>query len=110
MIPRKFKYEKSFFYLDYFHLGSWNMTSEIPRDKIKAALIVKNTSSKPMMEIDLDSDENSAVMDTIKNADYLRMLMDFVPRTITIAFEETFEGTTPVTFPFIKRKKKPFQE
>ncbi len=105
MIPRKFKYEKSFFYLDYFHLGSWNMTSEIPRDKIKAALIVKNTSSKPMMEIDLDTDEDTTVIDTIKNADYLRMLMDFVPRTITIAFEETFEGTSPVTFPFIKKEK-----
>ena len=44
-------------------------------------------------------------MDTIKNADYLRMLMDFVPRTITIAFEETFEGTTQLTFPFIKKEK-----
>ena len=106
MIPRKFKYEKSFFYLDYFHLGSWNMTSEIPRDKIKAALVVKNTSSKPMMEIDLDdADADTTVIDTIKNADYLRMLMEFVPRTITIAFEETFEGTTPVTFPFIKKEK-----
>ena len=102
MIPRKFKYEKSFFYLDYFHLGSWNMTCEIPREKIKAALIVKNTSSKPMMEIEVDADEDTTVMDTIKNADYLRMLMDFVPRTITIAFEETFEGTTQLTFPFIK--------
>lgn len=105
MIPRKFKYEKSFFYLDYFHYGSWNMTSEIPREKIKAALIVKNTSSKPMMEIDVDHGEDTSVIDTIKNGDYLKTLMDFVPRTITIAFEETFEGTTPVTFPFIKKEK-----
>ena len=81
MIPRKLKYEKSFFYLDYFHFGSWNMTSEIPREKIKAALIVKNTSSKPMMEIDLDPEADNSVINTIKNGDYLRTLMEFVPRT-----------------------------
>ena len=32
-------------------------------------------------------------------------LMNFVPKTITIAFEETFEGTTPLVFPFIKKEK-----
>jgi hypothetical protein len=31
--------------------------------------------------------------------------MHFVPKTITIAFEETFEGTTPIAFPFIKKEK-----
>jgi hypothetical protein len=81
------------------------MTNEIPKDKIKAALIVKNTSSKPMMEIDLEEGEESTVIDTIKNGAYLKTLMEFVPRTITIAFEETFEGTSPVTFPFIKKEK-----
>lgn len=105
LIPRKLKYEKSVFYLDYFHLGSWNMTSEIPKDKIQAALIVKNTSSKPMMEIEMGDEEDSAIIDTIKNRQYLKTLMEFVPRTITIAFEETFEGTTQVTFPFIKKEK-----
>lgn len=105
LMPRKLKYEKSVFYLDYFHLGSWNMTSEIPKEKIKAALIVKNTSTKPMMEIDVENDADSTFIDTIKNADYLKMLMSFVPRTITIAFEENFEGTTPVNFAFIKKEK-----
>jgi hypothetical protein len=108
LIPRKLKYEKSVFYLDYFHLGSWNLTSEIPRDKIQAALIVKNTSSKPMMEIEVHDAEDetaAAVIDTIKNGDYLKTLMEFVPRTITIAFEETFDGTTQVNFPFIKKEK-----
>lgn len=104
LIPRKLKYEKSVFYLDYFHLGSWNMTSEIPKDKIQAALIVKNTSSKPMMELDMEDPEDS-VPDTIKNGQYLKTLMENVPRTITIAFEETFEGTTQVSFPFIKKEK-----
>lgn len=104
LIPRKLKYEKSVFYLDYFHLGSWNLTSEIPKDKIQAALIIKNTSSRPMMEIEVE-DEDNTVPDTIKNGQYLKTLMDNVPRTITIAFEETFEGTTQVNFPFIKKEK-----
>lgn len=105
MIPRKLKYEKSFFYLDYFHMGSWNMTSEIPRDKIKAALIVKNTSSKPMMEIDLEEGADTSAIDSIKNQDYLKVLMTFVPRTISIAFEENIENTQQIHFPFIKKEK-----
>lgn len=106
LIPRKLKYEKSVFYLDYFHLGSWNLTSDIPKDKVQAALIVKNTSSRPMFEIEAaDGEDNSAIIDTIKNHDYLKILMDFVPKTITIAFEETFEGTTQINFPFIKKEK-----
>ena len=105
LIPRKLKYEKSFFYLDYFHLGSWNMTSEIPREKIKAALIVKNTSSKPMLELDLEEGADTTVIDAIKNQDYLKILMSFVPKTISIAFEEKLEGTAPVLFPFIKKEK-----
>lgn len=104
LIPRKLKYEKSVFYLDYFHLGSWNLTSEIPKDKIQAALIIKNTSSRPMMEIEVE-DEDNTIPDTIKNGQYLKTLMENVPRTITIAFEETFEGTTQVNFPFIKKEK-----
>jgi len=106
LIPRKLKYEKSVFYLDYFHLGSWNLTSDIPKDKIQAALIVKNTSSRPMFEIEeADGEDNSAIIDTIKNHDYLKILMEFVPKTITIAFEENFDGTTQINFPFIKKEK-----
>jgi len=106
LIPRKLKYEKSVFYLDYFHLGSWNLTSEIPKEKIQAALIVKNTSSRPMFELEeADGEDNSAIIDTIKNHDYLKILMEFVPKTITIAFEENFDGTTQINFPFIKKEK-----
>lgn len=104
LIPRKLKYEKSVFYLDYFHLGSWNLTSEIPKDKIQAALIVKNTSSRPMMEIEME-DADDSVPDTIKNGQYLKTLMENVPKTITIAFEESFEGTSQISFPFIKKEK-----
>lgn len=105
LLSRKLKYEKSVFYIDYFHMGSWNITNDIPRDKIKAALVVKNTSPKLMMEFDEQEEADSAIIDTIKNQQYLKILMEFVPRTITIAFEETFEGTTPVHFPFIKKEK-----
>lgn len=105
LIPRKLKYEKSVFYLDYFHLGSWNLTSEIPKDKIQAALIVKNTSTRPMMEIEMEETEDNTVPDTIKNGQYLKSLMENAPRTITIAFEETFEGTNQISFPFIKKEK-----
>lgn len=105
LIPRKLKYDKSVFYLDYFHMGSWNMTSEIPKDKIQAALIVKNTSSRPMMEIEIEEVDDTSFPDTIKNGQYLKTLMDSAPRTVTIAFEEIFEGTTQVSFPFIKKEK-----
>lgn len=105
LIPRKLKYEKSVFYLDYFHMGSWNMTSEIPKDKIQAALVVKNTSSRPMMEIEMEEVDETSFPDTIKNGQYLKTLMESAPRTITIAFEEMFEGTTQVSFPFIKKEK-----
>lgn len=105
LIPRKFKYEKSVFYLDYFHFGSWNLTSEIPREKLRGALIVKNTSSKPMFEVDIEEEENSTVLDTIKNRDYLNVLTELVPKTITIAFEEQYDQLTPLTFSFIKKEK-----
>lgn len=105
LISRKLKYERSVFYIDYFHMGSWNMTNEIPRDKVKAALVVKNTSPKLMMEFDEQEEGEQAFLDTIKNQDYLKTLMEFVPRTITIGFEENFPGTSPVNFPFIKKEK-----
>ncbi len=105
LLSRKLKYERSVFYVDYFHMGTWSMTNEIPREKIQAALVVKNTSNKLMMEFDELEDADAAIMDTIKNQNYLKSLMEFVPRTITIAFEETFEGTSPVNFSFIKKER-----
>ena len=105
LIPRKLKYEKSVFYLDYFHMGSWNMTLDIPKDKIQAALVVKNTSSRPMMEMELEEVDETSFPDTIKNGQFLKTLMESAPRTITIAFEENYEGTTKVCFPFIKKEK-----
>ncbi len=105
MIPRKLKYDKSVFYLDYFHLGSWNLTSELPKEKIKAALIVKNTSNRPLFEMqEEDSSENPA-LEIIKSGQYRNILVDNSPRTITIAFEETYQNTIQINFPFIKKEK-----
>lgn len=105
LIPRKFKFDKSVFYLDYFHFGSWNLTSEIPREKLRGALIVKNTSNKPMTEIIDESPETTSVLDTIKNGDYLKILTEYVPKTVTIAFEENYDSLEEVTFSFIKKEK-----
>ncbi len=105
LIPRKLKYEKSVFYLDYFHPGSWNLTTDIPKEKIQAALIVKNTSNRPMLDMEIDEEAENPALESIKNGHYLRILMDSAPRTIIVAFEESFEGTTQVLFPFIKKEK-----
>ncbi|MBT6326248.1 MAG: hypothetical protein HOJ35_09780, partial [Bdellovibrionales bacterium] len=65
LLPRKLKFQKSVFYLDFFHLGTWNLTNEIPQNKIKAALIVKNSSPKLMDEYSImaenSNDEDQAL-------------------------------------------------
>jgi hypothetical protein len=104
LIPRKLKYERSVFYLDYFHYGSWNMTNEIPHEKIQGALIVKNTSNRPMTEIPMEEEEQDILL-KFPPGHYHTSLTNFVPKTVTIAFEESFEGTTPIIFPFIKKEK-----
>ena len=86
-------------------MGSWNMTSEIPRDRIQAALVIKNTSSRPMQEMETQEIDETSFPDTIANGQYLKTLMEMSPRTITIAFEESFEGTTQISFPFIKKER-----
>lgn len=102
LVPRKLKYEKSVFYLDYFNFTSWNLTSDIPKEKIQGALIVKNTSSKPMLEIE-DGEEN--IMDNLPEHHYLTTLKEFVPKTIMISIDETFEDAVTINFPFIKKEK-----
>lgn len=104
-LPRKFKYNKSVFYLDFFHIATWKMTNEIPQEKIQAALIVKNSSSRPMdSKQDDDSDEEKDELLSVLPENYfLTSLQEFVPKTITIAYEQEFTDVTPVEFPFIKK-------
>ena len=104
LIPRKMKFDRSTFYLDYFHVTSWNITNDIPKDKIQGALIIKNTQSKLMNEVDPD-DENHEIISTLSKDYFLSSLLENSPKTITIAFEEEFEQLTPLSFSFIKKEK-----
>lgn len=101
LIPRKLKFKKSTFYLDFFHIGSWNFTSEIPAEKIKGALIVKNTSTRPMDESLLSEDE---LMNNLPKDYYYSMLREATPESIVIAFEQEFPDTSPMRFAFIKKE------
>jgi hypothetical protein len=105
LLPRKLKYERSTFYLDSFHVGTWALTNEIPKDKIKAALIIKNTSSKPMDDTAVNEEEVDPVMSALPKDYFLSSLIEFVPKTITIAYDFHYPGLTEVTFPFIKPRE-----
>ncbi len=108
LIPRKLKFNRSVFYLDSFHMGSWNFTNDIPPEKIKGALVVKNTSSRPMDELGFsegeDGEEAPATPELPPNYFY-SCLQEFVPKTIIISFQDSYENVQPVSFPFIKKDK-----
>lgn len=110
LLPRKVKYGKSTFFLDFFHLGSWNLTNEIPKEKLKAAIVVKNTSSRPMTEIDLDEEEESAPMPGVDLPEdyYLTSLLDNVPNVIAIALEDglgNYQKMEKIEFDFIPKEE-----
>lgn len=106
MVPRKFKYGQSTFYLDFFHIGSWSLTSDIPKSKIQAALIVKNTNDKPMTELDTEEEEEDNVMANLPEDYFLTSLAEFVPKTVTIAYGiQDHEFLKEISFPFVKKEK-----
>jgi len=106
IIPRRLTYGNSTFHLDYFPLSTWGVTKDLPQNKIQGAIIVKNTSHNPLIE---ETDFRHIVQDDQaielfgKNY-YLTSLMAIAPRTITIAFDEQYEGLTPINFDFIEDK------
>ncbi len=108
-LPRKLKYGESTFYLDFFHIGTWSMTKDLDKTKVRGAIIVKDASPPPVVEdkSTLPSDEE-VEENTIKLPEnyYLTSLKEFVPRTITIAFEKDYPELEQVRFPFIKEKEK----
>ncbi|ATH08236.1 hypothetical protein BIY24_09820 [Halobacteriovorax marinus] len=104
LVPRKLKYGKSMFFLDFFHIGSWNLTKDIKSEKLKGAIIVKNTSSKPMEFIDTEEGEED-IMANLPKDYFLTTLQENMPKTITIAFEQEFENVESLSFPFIKKSK-----
>lgn len=107
-LPRKFKYGNSLFHLDFFNFTTWNNTNELPKDKVKAALIVKSTAKKPMdIELIADEDEQvAAVLQSLPKNYYVESLKEFVPKTLTIAFDEELDGLTAISFPFITDEPK----
>ena len=98
MIPRKLKFGQSTFHLDYFHVGTWARTSELPKDKIRGALIIKNSVVHPMIEIDPDGSDPHLENPLI----FYSTLREFCPRTITIGSSGDFPGTEKISFDFIK--------
>lgn len=101
-LPRKLKYGSSVFHIDFFNFSTWANTNEIPKEKLKGALIVKNASKSP---IGHDFTEDEEIQETLKSLPpnyYAESLMSNVPNTITIAYDEEFEGTVKIKFPFIK--------
>jgi hypothetical protein len=103
LIPRKLKYGKSMFFLDFFHIGSWNLTKDIKQEKIQGAIVVKNTSSRPMDPMESEEEEENPMAQLPENY-YLSMLNQVSPKTIAIAYEHEFEGIETLTFPFIKKE------
>jgi hypothetical protein len=80
------------------------MTKDIPKEKIQGAIIVKNTSHNPLIdETDFRHvNEDDQAVNLFGKHYYLSTLMDIAPRTITIAFNEEFEGLEPIEFGFIE--------
>jgi hypothetical protein len=106
LIPRRLTYGNSTFHLDYFPLATWGTTKDLPREKIQGAIIVKNTSHNPLIdEADfrhLNSDDQAISL--FGEHYYLNSLMDIAPKTITIAFNEIYEGLETISFDFIEDK------
>lgn len=104
MLPRKFTFGKSTFYLDFFHVSSWNLTKDIPTAKLKAALVVKNTSEKLMEEI-MEDDEAPNELALFPEGYWYTSLQEASPKTLLIAFEKEFDDTHPIRFDFIKKER-----
>src|SRR5690606_18104226 len=105
-LPRRMKYGSSWFHLDFFNFSTWAATNELPKEKIQAALIIKNASKSPLMFDASDEEEEhmKAVLANLPENYYQSSLASFVPKTITIAFDEKYEGSQEIVFPFIKEE------
>jgi hypothetical protein len=103
-LPRRLKYGNSMFHLDFFSFTTWANTNELPKEKIKGALIVKNANKSPVGSDFVDDEEVQAVLASMPKDYYRQSLLEFVPKTITIAFEEEYENSHPLKFSFIKEE------
>ena len=102
LLPRKLKYDKSTFYLDFFHFGTWNLTNEIPKEKAQVALVVKNTTSPPLDDMPPMIQEE---LGPFPSDYYLTSLTNFAKKTILIAFDIENPNFHKVSFGFIKKEE-----
>jgi hypothetical protein len=112
IVPRRLAYGNSTFHLDYFPLSTWGVTKDLPKEKIQGAIIVKNTSHNPLID---ESDfrhitEDEQAIGLFGKNYYLNSLMETAKTTITIAFEEIYEGLGPIEFEFIEDKSERFMD
>lgn len=110
IVPRRLAYGNSTFHLDYFPLSTWGVTKDLPREKIQGAIIVKNTSHNPLID---ESDfrhisQDDQAIALFGEHYYLNSLREIAPTTITIAFNEIYEGLHQMQFPFIEESSERF--
>lgn len=125
-IPRKIKYRKSTFYLDFFNIASWNLTKNLNPANIKGSIIVRDTTEespvKQIMALQAEAAMNEAILEGREEEDikidipqlpedfYFSHLVEASPKSIFIAFDEVLEegvlepfNPTAINFPFIKK-------
>ncbi len=105
LVPRKLKYGKSMFYVDFFNINSWNLTNEIPPERLKGAIIVKDAIDRPM-NINEESEADLELAESIKLLPenyYIEFLKEVMPKTIVISFDQELSDYQVVNFPFIKK-------
>lgn len=101
-LPRKLKYGNSIFHIDFFNFSTWANTNEIPKEKLKGALIVKNAHKSPIGHNFTEDEDIQETLKALPAHYYLKSLIEMAPNSITIAYDEVYEDTTQVKFPFIK--------
>ena len=104
LIPRRLQYHKSIFYLDFFHMSSWSLTNDIPRNRLQGALIIKNTFEALMNENPY-SEEKTAKSPIAENF-YLTSLTKISPKTIVVSTTSPPDSAHLVRFSFLKTKIK----
>lgn len=104
---RKFKYGQSTFFLDYFQMSSWAQTNDLAKDKVKAALIVKNASATPLSDSPYlqELGEIRSEGNEISDEYYITSLQEFAPKTIAVAYEVQYEKSVPMHFDWIKKEE-----
>jgi len=108
-LPRKLKFQNSTFYLDFFNIGSWALTNDLPKEKFRAALVVKDTVDRPLDQSteveDEDEAEAAKLIASLPEDYYISTLINYMPKTINISIGDAIEGTKDVKFPFIKEER-----